>query len=266
MVSIIICFYERLEHLRCCLDSLNLNSKDFDEVIISDDGSSSDTATKLEKMISNYDFSIRHVWQQKQGFRVAAARNNGIRNASGDYLIFLDCDFLASPNSIKYHLKFAKPKRFINSHYKYLTEEQTNKIFKSNISEKLLEDLDRELPDEGIIKDHRKFIMRTILLRFRLISFRKQSIGGFYSIYRQDIEYVNGYDENFVGWGGEDEDLGMRLVKAGVYGRSITPYARALHMWHPREIGNKHWEEGPNIEYFTRKNISFFCENGLMKN
>jgi len=36
MVSIIIPFYERLEHLTCCLDSLALSSGDLDEVIITD--------------------------------------------------------------------------------------------------------------------------------------------------------------------------------------------------------------------------------------
>ena len=76
---------------------------------------------------------------------------------------------------------------------------------------------------------------------------------------------MNGYDENYVGWGGEDEDLGIRLVKAGVYCKSAIPYAKVLHIWHPKEIGNKHWKEGPNINYFKRKIIPFYCENGLNK-
>ena len=265
MVSIIIPFYERLEHLRCCLDSLKSSSDDFDEVIITDDGSSEETVGNLNKIIRKYNFPVNHIWQPKQGFRVAAARNNGIRHAKGDYLIFFDSDFLILPGAIKYHLKLAKPGRFVAGNCKYLNEAQTNNVFNSNISPEFLENLYTRLPEKEIIKDHRRFIKRTILFRLHLKSRRKQSLGGHFSIFKKDIEYVNGYDENFHGWGAEDEDIGIRLVKAGIYGRSAIRYAKVLHLWHPKEIGDKHWKDGPNIEYFNRKNIPFFCENGLVK-
>jgi len=265
MISIIICFYERLEHLRCCLDSLRICSKDFDEVVITDDGSSEATVSMLKRMIANYDFTIHYIWQPKKGFRAAAARNNGIRHARGNYLIFFDCDFLPLPDIIKQHLKAARPGRFVVGHCKYLTAEQSNRALSSNISRDFLENLYQQLPEKQIIKDHYRFIKRTILFRLHLASPTKQSLGGHFSIYRKDIEYVNGYDENFVGWGGEDEDLGIRLVSAGVYGRSAIRCARALHLCHPREIGDKRWREGPNIKYFKRKNIPIFCENGLKK-
>ena len=138
-------------------------------------------------------------------------------------------------------------------------------MFASTISEELLIGLNHQLPEKNLLAEHRKFIQRTLLFRLRLANPRKQSLGGHFSIYRRDIERVNGYDENFVGWGGEDEDLGIRLVKAGIYCRSAIPYAKVLHLWHPKALGNKHWREGPNIAYFKRKNIPSFCENGLIK-
>ena len=265
MVSIIIPFYERLEHLRCCLESLKISTDDFDEIVITDDGSRDETVTKLKEMISQYHFTIHHVWQPKKGFRVAAARNNGIRHAQGDYLIFFDSDFLILPGAIEYHLRLAKPGRFVAGNCKYLSEEQTKSVFTSNISPEFLENLYKRLPEKEAVKDHRRFIKRTILFRLHLKSRRKQSLGGHFSIFRKDIESVNGYDENYRGWGGEDEDLGIRLVQAGIYGRSAIRYARVLHMWHPREIGNKHWKEGPNIDFFKRKEIPSFCKNGLIK-
>jgi hypothetical protein len=79
------------------------------------------------------------------------------------------------------------------------------------------------------------------------------------------MEYINGYDENFIGWGGEDEDMACRLEIAGFQGYSIMKDARLLHLWHPKALGNKHWKEGPNINYLNRRNIPFFCENGLKK-
>jgi glycosyltransferase involved in cell wall biosynthesis len=263
--SIIICFYERLQYLKCCLDSIKSSSEYFDEVVITDDGSEESCVHQLKKMITDYNFRIIHVSQPKKGFRPAVARNNGIKRAKGDYLIFLDCDFVVLPGTIKIHLDASKPERFLDGFCKYLDEEQTNTIFQEGVSDKLLEDLYQAIPEEPILKNHRRFIRHRIFLRLGFASFKKQRLSSHFSIHREDIERVNGYDENFVGWGGEDEDLAIRLAMSGLKGKSIMRKARVLHLWHPKEIGDKHWKEGSNIEYLQRKKVPFFCENGLVK-
>ena len=247
------------------MDTLAFSRKDFDEIVITDDGSDESTVLRVKDMISRYRFRIKHVWQPDQGFRAAAARNNGIRHALGDYLIFFDGDFLILPGTVRSHLNMAKRSRFVAGSCKYLPEDHSKKILNSTISAPLIEKLYQQLPENSIRKEHRKFIKRTILMKLGLASVRKQSLGGHFSIHRKDIERVNGYDENFVGWGGEDEDLGIRFVKTGIYCRSAIPYAKVLHIWHPKELGNKHWKKGPNIDYFNRKIIPFYCENGLNK-
>ncbi|MFH1146361.1 MAG: glycosyltransferase [Pseudomonadota bacterium] len=263
--SIIICFYERIEHLKCGLDALKRCAKSFHEVIVADDGSGVDTVRSIQRLIPNYDFSIVHAWHERKGARRSASRNNGIRHATGDYLIFFDADHLVLPGTIDAHLKAARPARFVAGNHKCLTEEQTRQVFDASPSTALIEALYRELPEEPIIKEHRRFVRYSILRRLRLVSARKVQFAGHFSIYREDIERVNGYDENFVGWGGEDLDLSIRLVKAGFHGDSVIRQARVLHLWHPKELGNKHWKEGGNVQYFFRKHIPYFCENGLVK-
>ena len=264
MTSIIICFYERLTHLRHCLDSLRFSQNDFDEVVISDDGSSAETVKALHELIAAYDYPIRHVWQEKKGFRVAAARNHGIRTATGDYLIFFDCDFLILPGTVREHLNRARKKHFVAGNCKYLDEKQTATVFQEGISADLLVKLYDSLPEENLLREQRKFNRRTWLMRLHLLSPRKQSLGGHFSIHREDIEHINGYDENFVGWGGEDEDLGIRLVMAGIYCRSAIRDVKVLHAWHPKELGDQGWQQGQNIEYF-KKPRPFYCQNGLAK-
>ena len=235
MVSIIVCFYERLDHLKCCLDALALCAEDFDEVVIADDGSKAETVQRLEKMMTSYSFPIAHVSHPKDGFRLSASRNNGIRRSRGDYLIFLDCDFLVLPDTIKFHLRAARPGRFVAGACKYLTEEQSSFILKSAVSSQLLEGYYRELPEREITVQHRRFVKRALFIKLHLASPSKQSLGGHLSIYKKDIERINGYDEDFIGWGGEDEDLGMRLAAAGIHCISAIRYARVMHMWHPSE-------------------------------
>jgi glycosyltransferase involved in cell wall biosynthesis len=263
--SIIVCFYARLQYLKSCLDSIKGQSEYFNEVVIADDGSGESCVRLLKRMITDYDFPIIHVSQPKKGFRPASARNKGIRHASGDYLIFLDCDFVVLPGAIKFHLDASKRGRFVAGFCKYLDEERTNTIFREGVSDNLLEDLYKSLPEEPIIRDHRRFIRHRIFLKLGLTSAKKQRLSSHFSVHREDIERVNGYDENFVGWGGEDEDLAIRFATSGLEGKSIMRVARVLHLWHPKEIGDKHWKEGSNIEYLKRKNIPFFCENGLIK-
>jgi glycosyltransferase involved in cell wall biosynthesis len=264
-VSIIVCFYEKINYLKCCFDALQLCSKDFDEVIVADDGSSDDVAGQVRKFISSYNFPIIHAWHPREGARRSATRNNGIRHSGGDYLVFLDADFVVLPGTIKSHLEVARPGSFVAGRCKYTTEEQTKRLLSNNITNELLESLYSKLPDKPIYREHREFVRYAFLKKLRFVGARKLQFGGHFSIYRKDIEAVNGYDENFIGWGGEDQDMALRLVMAGFEGISAIRKARVLHLWHPHELGNKHWKEGPNIEYFQRKNVPFFCENGLIK-
>ncbi|MGD8369393.1 MAG: glycosyltransferase [Desulfobacterales bacterium] len=265
MVSIIISFYERLHHLRLCLDSLNWNREDFDEVLIADDGSSEVTVRGIEELIVGYDFPVRHVWQPKKGFRLAASRNNAIRKSRGDYLVFLDTDFVVLPDAIRHHREAAAPGIFVAALCKYLDHSQTERLFSEGLSSESLQALYRQLPEKPLKREHFRFVKYELLIRLRLAGARKQRCSSHFSIHRKDMEAINGYDENFVGWGGEDEDLALRMVKAGFRGRSIIPQARTLHLWHPKELGNRHWQEGCNVAYLNRKSVSFRCEKGLRR-
>jgi len=263
--SIIICFYERVDFLKCCLDALKGSVRDFHEVVVADDGSGENVLRLLKELIPTYLFPIVHAWHPREGARRAATRNNGIRHASGDYLIFLDADFLPMPGTIAAHVAVARPGQFAAGRCKYMTEDQTRRVLQAGVSEDLLETVYRDLSDRPILREHREFIRYGILRRLRLAHPRRQTFGGHFSIFKKDIESVNGYDENYVGWGGEDQDMSVRLVLAGFAGKSVIRTARMLHLWHPREMGDKHWKEGSNVEYYFRKDIPAFCENGLIK-
>jgi glycosyltransferase involved in cell wall biosynthesis len=265
-ISIIVSFYQRLKYLEYCLDALELCRDDFYEVVIADDGSDESCVGTLKEKIKKYNYPIVHAWHPKDGFRVSAARNNGIRHARGDYFIFFDCDFVALPGTIRCHIEKAKSGQYVAGLCKYLTEEQTGILFSRGVDLEMLERFYRELPDKQIQSDHKRFILHYMLRRFHLVNPRKERCSTHFSINRKDMEYINGYDENFKGWGGEDEDMAYRMALAGFRGKSIIPTARILHLWHPKELGNKHWKEGSNVAYLNRKDVTFFCENGLVKN
>ncbi|WP_455665413.1 glycosyltransferase family 2 protein [Phocaeicola sp.] len=92
-VSIIIPIYRVEEYIESCVRSLMLQDYPNIECILVDDCSPDNSIVKLCLLINNYnggiDFKIIH---HDKNMGLSAARNTGIKQASGDYLYFLDSD------------------------------------------------------------------------------------------------------------------------------------------------------------------------------
>lgn len=89
-ISVIIPFYQTPKiKLRCCIESfLNQTFQNF-ELLLVDDGNTKE----YQNICTEYeakDGRVKHIAQKHTG--VAAARNNGIVNAQGEYLVFADSD------------------------------------------------------------------------------------------------------------------------------------------------------------------------------
>lgn len=86
-LSVIIPTYNRSAHVRDCLVSLRESGVPDLEIIVSDDGSSDDTAAVVAATAPQ----ARYVWQPNSG-TPATARNRGFALSRGRYVAFLDCD------------------------------------------------------------------------------------------------------------------------------------------------------------------------------
>ena len=107
-VSIIISTYNSPEYLKQVLESLSCQTDNAFEIVIADDGSDHKTSQLIASYVKSIGVALIHAWQKDNGFRVAAARNNAVRLATGDYLTFLDGDCLALPNFIARHRSCAE--------------------------------------------------------------------------------------------------------------------------------------------------------------
>ena len=93
-LSVIIPLYNKAPYIKKALESVFAQTfKDW-ELIVVDDGSSDDSATICEKFIKEASQTIHNtlyiIHQTNSG--VSAARNNGVAQASGEYIAFLDAD------------------------------------------------------------------------------------------------------------------------------------------------------------------------------
>ena len=93
--SIIIPVYnEKLEYFKKAIDSIVNQIDDSYEIIVIDDGSKEKEIEFYIKNLKNEN--IKYIYQENQGS--AAARNNGIKNSNGEYIIFVDSDDMIEKN------------------------------------------------------------------------------------------------------------------------------------------------------------------------
>lgn len=97
LVSIVMPVYNIEKHLAATLDSVRAQLYSNVEIILVDDGSSDTSGSICLQYAGTYP-GIKCIRQDNRG--VSAARNRGIREASGDYLMFLDSDDLFEPEMI----------------------------------------------------------------------------------------------------------------------------------------------------------------------
>lgn len=93
--SVVVPVFNRAGSLRRALDSILQQSRQADEIIVVDDGSSDDPFTAIA------DLSDRVVFLRQDNAGVASARNLGCRAASGNWLTFLDSDDLWQPDRLE---------------------------------------------------------------------------------------------------------------------------------------------------------------------
>jgi len=87
LVSVTVPTYNRWPLVAESIDSVLAQDYPNFEIIVVDDGSTDGTG---EHIAATYGDRIEYIWQENQG--AAAARNQGIRAARGEYIAFLDSD------------------------------------------------------------------------------------------------------------------------------------------------------------------------------
>ena len=89
LLSVIVPVYNVAEYLCQCIDSLINFDCDFYEIILVDDGSTDNSGLICDEYVKKYPF-IKVIHKQNEG--LGYARNTGIQNAVGDYVLFIDSD------------------------------------------------------------------------------------------------------------------------------------------------------------------------------
>ena len=235
-VSVILSTYNQPDWLEKVLWAyLAQTQRDF-EIVIADDGSREETRRRIDQMRRVSGLTIRHLWHEDRGFRKCTILNRAVEGAKGDYLIFSDGDCVPRWDFVAQHVLHARPGRFLSggavrlplalSHVIKADDIQSRRFLKPSWLFAHRLGWNKKLP--MILSGPRLGAALD-----RLTTTRATFNGGNASAWKADVARVNGFDERME-WGGEDRELGERLVNAGILGTQMRYRAICLHLEHGR--------------------------------
>lgn len=235
LISVIVATYNRPDALDAVLRSLARQSDTNFEVLIADDGSRPDTAAVVSKWQGRIGRRLVHVWHPDDGFRLAEIRNRAIVAAAGIYCIFLDGDCLARGDFVAAHRALAERGWFVTGNRVLLSRALTQRLLSENVG------AERWTTAKWLATRLSRGINRLApLLSLPLGPLRKIKArawrgarGANIAVWHSDLIAVDGFDSAFAGWGREDSDLFVRLIRAGMRRKDGRHATGVLHLWHP---------------------------------
>ena len=262
--SLIITTYNQKERLALVLDSIKNLSLLPSEVLIADDGSREDTRVLIKSYAKDFPCRLKHIWQEDDGFRLSQIRNKAIKEAQNEYIIIIDGDMILESHFIADHLYFAKKGVFLQGSRVILSKEQTQEI---------LDSMDYKIAYKSDdFKSKRKALLSKCVYKIsklRAEVFKKKELvkgirGCNMSFYKSDCEAINGFNEDFIGWGREDSEFVARFLFNGGELRRIKFNAIAYHLYH-NENTRDMLESNHSIYLHTIQSQSTWCKNGINK-
>jgi glycosyltransferase involved in cell wall biosynthesis len=234
LISVIVTTYRREDALAAVLRSLAAQTDTEFEVVVADDGSGPETAALVEASRAEIGHRVEHVWHEDKGFRAGEIRNRAILAARGDYVVFLDGDCIVRPDFVAAHRRLAEAGTFVAGNRILLSRDLTERILREKLTPETWScgtwvgarwrgGVNRVLP-----------LLRLPLGPFRQI--RAKEWRGARScnlaVWRRDLDRVDGYDADYSGWGKEDSDIIVRLLRAGVARKDGNFATAVIHLWH----------------------------------
>jgi glycosyltransferase involved in cell wall biosynthesis len=234
LISVIVTTYNREDALDAVLSALSRQSDRGFEVVIADDGSRPMTAAVVEHWRTRLGVQLSHVWQLNCGFRAAEIRNRAILAGRGDYCIFLDGDCIVPPDFVATHRKLAEPGWFVTGNRVLLSAALTEAVLREHLQPETWG------ASAWIGQRLRGGVNRlAALLRLPLGPLRKLQARRWrgarscnLAVWRSDLERVDGFDASFTGWGREDSDLLIRLLRCGLRRKDGRFATGVIHLWH----------------------------------
>ena len=230
------------------------------EIIIADDGSKKDTKKLIDAFKEKSSVPIIHSYHEDKGFRAAKARNQAISLANGEYIILVDGDIILHKEFIYDHYAFSKPGFFVQGIRAKLSSKKAKDVLK-------FKQIDFNSFEKGIKNKRnsvRSSILSFIFSGIKLSNSLKMLQTCNMAFFKKDCIKVNGFNEDFVGWGREDSEFGARLLNLGCKRRDLKFKAIGYHI-HDEGAPRKMLDKNNKIFLNTINKKLNWCSNSIDK-
>jgi len=256
--SLIISTYNREDALELTLLGALEQSEMPDEIIVADDGSRPTTKELIDRYRDKFPVPLLHCWHEDLGFRLSTIRNKAIAAATGEYIIMIDGDIIMHRHFIKSHKRKAWAGQFIQGSRVLLQSQLTQYSL-------IRKEIDFNFFQRGV---RNRFNTIHSPLLSRLVSFygtKPDRIrGANLSFWKQDVLRVNGFNEDFVGWGREDSEFAVRMNNIGVDRLHLKFMAFGYHLYHKESPRDSLKKNDQILEQAIAERLTS-CENGINK-
>ena len=263
-IALLMSTYQRPRHLRRALESIALQAgvEGQIELVVTDDGSTDETSQVVEQFARTVPFRVNFTTHPHTAFCLSRCRNEGAKASTAPYLLFLDGDCILPRDHVRIHLERRKQGTVMAGDCCRLDQPSSERV----TSEAIRSGEFQAWASQSETRRLRKLNVSAWFYRLIRHPTKPKLFGNNVGIWRSDFERINGYDENFQGWGCEDDDLRNRLRKAGVQIECILRWTRTYHLWHQTAASQPaFWKEGHNVPYLLRRGRLTRCRNGLEK-
>jgi len=236
-ITAVITCYESTKTIGLTIMSLFGQTRRPDEIVVTDDGSSTATCRFVKGLLDTISQSsgmktkfVTH--QRTTPYRLNTIRNNGIQKASGDLIFLIDGDILL-------------PRNFLLGH------EEIHKIVANQGGSALVSSVTKNISPSGVIEEGRKstwghkldeFLYSNEWFDLNLDPEQTLSVSTFL---KRDWERVGHYDSDFDGyWGFDEVEFAYRLKKAGV---RLTCHGLAYHIDEGPGAGNRDYSRNSQL-------------------
>lgn len=273
-------------HLDTCLAAVSLQTDPPDTVAVTCDTDAQEIERLLGRVWPLVAHRLRSLGRREPRLlyvarpyqnepRLNQVRNNGLRAMldSGaepaDQVVTIDGDMALSPEAIANHRALAARGSDVVVAFRVnLTEATTRSIRADDVlaeSEHAWMALDAGQREAMSNRDRR--CRRQLFFRRALPWLSKahkpKLLGGHHAVRLGALLAVNGYDEQFVGYGYDDDDLARRLHRLGGLSWSIAvAMIPAFHLWHPTRAPSRP-TDAPGYSRFRRRDLPARTERGI---
>jgi GT2 family glycosyltransferase len=253
--TLIISVYKNITTLRAILESLERQTEQDFEVIISEDGQDADMAAFVQAY--PFRWPMQHLTQEDLGWRKERILNKAVMAAKTDWLVFIDGDCVLHPRFMEYHIRYQQRGVMLAGKRIKLSPELSERYLKGE-----------KINFWPYLFFHRgcRFVEEAFFCRWAEVLRRpvKHLVGSNMSMSRSDLIAINGFDENYtLPATGEDYDIEWRLQGIGCKIVSLRNLAVQYHLYH-----KENWQDHDENSVYCRQmqeQHQYICKNGIKK-